>query len=52
MSLASSIEERGPIRRTGVVGMGYAGIPAAALFADVPTVEHVYGLRRDSPAGV
>jgi len=28
--------------------MGYVGIPAAALFADVPHVEHVYGFQRDS----
>ncbi|MFY9508105.1 MAG: hypothetical protein WBJ06_06970 [Candidatus Methanoculleus thermohydrogenotrophicum] len=28
--------------------MGYVGIPAAALFADVSVVEHVSGLRRAS----
>ncbi len=28
--------------------MGYVGIPAAALFADVPHFEHVYGFQRDS----
>ncbi|NQS78649.1 MAG: nucleotide sugar dehydrogenase [Methanoculleus bourgensis] len=47
-NLATLIKKRGPIRRIGVVGMGYVGIPAAALFADVPTVEHVYGFQRDS----
>ena len=31
-----------------VIGMGYVGIPAAALFADVPHVEHVYGFQRYS----
>ncbi len=37
-----------PIRTIGVVGMGYVGIPSAALFADVPQVAHVYGFQRDS----
>ena len=40
-NLATLIDKRGPIRRIGVVGMGYVGIPAAALFADVSVVEHV-----------
>jgi UDP-N-acetyl-D-mannosaminuronic acid dehydrogenase len=48
-NLAPLIKKRGPIRRIGVVGMGYVGIPAAALFADVPHFEHVYGFQRDSP---
>ncbi|TAJ45654.1 nucleotide sugar dehydrogenase [Methanofollis fontis] len=47
--LASIIEKRGPIRRIGVVGMGYVGIPAAALFADAPAFEQVWGFQRDSP---
>ena len=47
-NLASLIEKRGPIRTIGVIGMGYVGIPAAALFADVPHIEHVYGFQRDS----
>ncbi len=47
-NLASLIRKRGPIRRIGVVGMGYVGIPAAALFADVSVVEHVCGFQRDS----
>jgi hypothetical protein len=34
-NLATLIDKRGPIRRIGVIGMGYVGIPAAALFADV-----------------
>jgi UDP-N-acetyl-D-mannosaminuronic acid dehydrogenase len=42
------INERGPIRRIGVVGMGYVGIPAAALFAVLPHIEKVYGFQRDS----
>ena len=29
--------------------MGYVGIPSAALFADVPRYERVYGFQRDSP---
>jgi len=36
--LASLIEKRGPIQKIGVFGMGYVGIPAALLFADVPGV--------------
>ena len=47
-NLATLIRKRGPIQRIGVIGMGYVGIPAAALFADVPGVEHVYGFQRDS----
>jgi UDP-N-acetyl-D-mannosaminuronic acid dehydrogenase len=47
-NLATLIQKRGPIRRIGVFGMGYVGIPAAALFADVAGVEHVYGFQRDS----
>jgi UDP-N-acetyl-D-mannosaminuronic acid dehydrogenase len=47
-NLATLIDKRGPIRRIGVVGMGYVGIPAAALFADAPGIEHVYGFQRDS----
>ena len=47
-NLATLIKKRGPIRRIGVVGMGYVGIPAAALFADAPGIEHVYGFQRDS----
>ncbi len=47
-ALQSRIDERGPIRRIGVVGMGYVGIPAAALFADLPQIEKVYGFQRDS----
>ena len=48
-NLATLIDKRGPIRTVGVIGMGYVGIPAAALFADVPHFEHVYGFQRDSP---
>ena len=47
-NLATLIQNRGPIRTIGVIGMGYVGIPAAALFADVAGVEHVYGFQRDS----
>ncbi|MGB9175731.1 MAG: nucleotide sugar dehydrogenase, partial [Methanoregula sp.] len=50
MTLASLIGKRGPIRKIGVIGMGYVGIPAAALFADSPAFERVYGFQRDSPS--
>lgn len=50
MMLESRIRKRGPIKRIGVIGMGYVGIPAAALFADSPSFERVYGFQRDSPS--
>ena len=37
--LATLLEERGPVRSVGVVGMGYVGIPAAVLFAHAPGIE-------------
>ncbi len=46
--LAEAFVKRGPIRTIGVVGMGYVGIPAAALFADVPRYSRVWGFQRDS----
>ncbi len=46
--LQSIIDERGPIRKIGVVGMGYVGVPAAALFADAPEFESVLGFQRNS----
>jgi UDP-N-acetyl-D-mannosaminuronic acid dehydrogenase len=48
MALESLIKKRGPIKKIGVLGMGYVGIPAAALFADSPVFEAVYGFQRDS----
>ncbi len=48
-SLEEVFAARGPIRTIGVVGMGYVGIPAAALFADVPRYSLVLGFQRDSP---
>lgn len=50
MTLDALIQKRGPIRNIGVIGMGYVGIPAAALFADSSRFEHVYGFQRDSPS--
>jgi UDP-N-acetyl-D-mannosaminuronic acid dehydrogenase len=50
MTLSHLIAERGPIRTIGVIGMGYVGIPSAALFAECPGIHHVYGFQRDSPA--
>lgn len=46
--LVKILEEKGPIKKIGVIGMGYVGIPAAALFADVPQFDIVYGFQRDS----
>ena len=50
MTLDAILKNKGPIRTIGVLGMGYVGIPAAALFADVPQYEQVYGFQRDSPS--
>jgi UDP-N-acetyl-D-mannosaminuronic acid dehydrogenase len=50
MTLESLIQKRGPMKKIGVIGMGYVGIPAAALFADSPVFDHVYGFQRDSPS--
>ncbi|WP_321506983.1 nucleotide sugar dehydrogenase [uncultured Methanoregula sp.] len=48
--LSDHIRKRGPIKKIGVIGMGYVGIPAAALFADSPVFDRVYGFQRDSPS--
>ncbi|WP_424359205.1 nucleotide sugar dehydrogenase [Methanocella sp. MCL-LM] len=48
--LKKIIERKGPIRKVGVIGMGYVGIPAAALFADCKQFTHVCGFQRDSPS--
>ena len=50
MTLESLFHKRGPIKRIGVVGMGYVGIPAAALFAASPQFDVVYGFQRNSPS--
>ncbi|UUX92312.1 nucleotide sugar dehydrogenase [Methanoplanus endosymbiosus] len=42
------LKARGPIKKIGVIGMGYVGIPAAVLFADAPEFDYVYGFQRDS----
>lgn len=47
--LQSLLDERGPIKKIGVIGMGYVGIPAAVLFADSPMFDHVLGFQRNSP---
>lgn len=49
--LRALIAEIGRIRRIGVVGMGYAGIPSAVLFADSPEYNLVTGFQRPSPTG-
>jgi UDP-N-acetyl-D-mannosaminuronic acid dehydrogenase len=50
MALETIILKRGSIKKIGVIGMGYVGIPAAALLADSPQFDHVYGFQRDSPS--
>lgn len=48
--LQDIIAGRGPIRKIGVIGMGYVGIPSAVLFADSPAFDFVWGFQRDSPS--
>jgi UDP-N-acetyl-D-mannosaminuronic acid dehydrogenase len=48
--LTNIIKEKGPIKKIGVIGMGYVGIPAAALFADSDKFDLVLGFQRDSPS--
>ncbi|NYT06403.1 MAG: nucleotide sugar dehydrogenase [Methanomicrobiales archaeon] len=48
--LKKLLASRGPIRTIGVIGMGYVGIPAAALFAETPAYAKVWGFQRDSPS--
>jgi len=50
MTLETLLLKRGPMKKIGVIGMGYVGIPAAALLADAPQFDHVYGFQRDSPS--
>jgi UDP-N-acetyl-D-mannosaminuronic acid dehydrogenase len=40
--------KRGPIKRIGVVGMGYVGIPSAVLFARCCDYDFVNGFQRNS----
>lgn len=44
--LGKILEEKGPIRKIGVIGMGYVGIPSAVLFAE--QFDFVWGFQRAS----
>jgi UDP-N-acetyl-D-mannosaminuronic acid dehydrogenase len=46
--LKKLLDERGRIKKVGVIGMGYVGIPSAVLFAE--HFDHVIGFQRDSPS--
>jgi UDP-N-acetyl-D-mannosaminuronic acid dehydrogenase len=46
--LQSLLAKKGPIKKIGVVGMGYVGIPAAVLFADAIEFDLVLGFQRAS----
>ena len=46
--LENLLKEKGPIKKIGVLGMGYVGIPAAVLFADAPCFDKVLGFQRNS----
>ena len=45
-NLQKLLDERGRIKKVGVIGMGYVGIPSAVLFAE--HFDHVIGFQRDS----
>ncbi len=47
-NLKKLLDERGRIKKVGVIGMGYVGIPSAVLFAE--HFDHVIGFQRDSPS--
>ena len=47
-NLKEMLDKKGPIRNIGVIGMGYVGIPAAALFANLDCFDSVLGFQRDS----
>jgi UDP-N-acetyl-D-mannosaminuronic acid dehydrogenase len=44
--LSEIIKKKGPIRKVGVIGMGYVGIPSAVLFAE--KFDFVWGFQRPS----
>jgi UDP-N-acetyl-D-mannosaminuronic acid dehydrogenase len=44
--LSEIIKKKGPIRKVGVIGMGYVGIPSAVLFAE--KFDFVWGFQRAS----
>lgn len=46
--LREILRNKGPIKKVGVVGMGYVGIPSAVLFAS--HFKFVWGFQRDSPS--
>jgi UDP-N-acetyl-D-mannosaminuronic acid dehydrogenase len=46
--LENLFKERGPIKKIGILGMGYVGIPSAVLFADAPRFNKVLGFQRNS----
>ena len=47
-NLRRILEKKGPIKKIGVIGMGYVGIPSAAIFADSPAYDFVWGFQRNS----
>lgn len=47
-NLKKLLDDRGIIKKVGVIGMGYVGIPSAVLFAE--HFDHVIGFQRDSPS--
>lgn len=49
-NLKKILDKKGPIKNIGVIGMGYVGIPAAALFANLDCFDSVLGFQRDSPS--
>ncbi len=46
--LKKILDDKGRIKKVGVIGMGYVGIPSAVLFAE--HFDHIIGFQRDSPS--
>jgi len=47
-NIPKNLKRMGSIKRIGVIGMGYVGIPSAAIFADSPFFDFVWGFQRNS----
>jgi len=47
-SLKTILKNKGPIRKAGVLGMGFVGIPSAVAFAASSAFEFVWGFQRRS----
>jgi UDP-N-acetyl-D-mannosaminuronic acid dehydrogenase len=46
--LETILHQKGPLKKIGVIGMGYVGISTAAAFAACPVFDFVWGFQRNS----